>query len=185
VSVCRPLQIFVLSLLALERHTAAEPAVAVGLQVEVRGPAAVQERGYQSRSCSPYLPPLPATDPVYVVPTVVGSVQAGEHVGTAGVNCGGGEEVVHPGSTDPDCGILAGTCPALNLLRSAPWVQVWMGGDERRSGLGGGVWIRMRGSPRHVGGGRRFLGDLALSVCRKGLSWNLSMEEEAGVEDEG
>lgn len=144
----------------------------VGLQVGVRGPVEVQERGYQSRSHSPYLPPLPAMDQAYVIPTVVDLVQAGEHVGTAGVNCGGEGGAVRPGlcpgSTDPDCGILAGTCPALEVLRSAPLVvQVWMGGGERRQGLGGGVWIRMRGSPRHVGGGRRFLGDLVLSVCRK------------------
>lgn len=135
-SVCRPLQIFALSLLALERRTAAEPAVAVGLQVEAQGPVAVQERGYQSRSRSPYPLPHPAADPTYAVPTVVDSVQAGEHVETAGVNCGGEDEVVrsglYPESTDPDCGILAGTCPALNLLRSAPLVQVWVGGDERK-----------------------------------------------------
>ena len=108
----------------------------VGLQVGARGPVEVQERGYQSRSHRPYLPPLPAMDQAYVVPTVVDLVQAGEHVGTADVNCGGEEEAVRPGlcpgSTDPDCGILAGTCPALKVLRSAPLVQVRMGGGERR-----------------------------------------------------
>jgi len=136
VSVCRPLQIFVLSLLALERRIAAEPAVAVGLQVEVQEPVAVQERGYQSRSRSPYLLPYPVAGPTYAVPTVVDSVQAGEHVETAGVNFDGEDGVVRSGlcpeSTDPDCGILAGTCPALNLLRSAPLVQVWVGGDGRK-----------------------------------------------------
>ena len=48
----------------------------------------------------------------------------------------------------------------------------------------------MRGSPRHVGGGRRFLGDLALSVCRKTINFWITLYimeggEAGGVEDEG